>query len=180
MSMGDLTSYSRARGTSVPSGSFRGSRNTRVVVEIYVQDDTELPAVLDVTDFVTSVTTSKSINGDPGSFSIGLKSRGSSLCRDPLPPIFSASSWEDLILDGDWVGIAFYDGLQQWLVMDGIVDSVQRTTSGGGDGQRVDEWRIVGRDVTKALAETDLAMAPFAKFDIVKQYGIFFLDLLPF
>lgn len=159
MAMGDLSIAANRPGT-VPTGAFRGSHTTRIVADLHQHGETEK---INLGPYIRSLTTSKTIDGLAGTWSITMKQNQF---------IKGFDSW-DQIRDNDWIRLGVQQGSKSWLIMVGLVDRVQKKTSTAG-GARTDSWVISGRDMTKPLIETDLLMMPFSGYDTVLAYGSFY------
>lgn len=154
MSMGDLRSRAGGLRPGTPaSGSFRGTRSGRMLIELHSHT---LPVAVDISLGVVGFTTDKSLDGRPGTVTLELRAGGLP-GQKPMP-------WAELVHDDDWIAVGWFDGARRWLIQLCMVDrlSVDIQSSGGA---RIESWTIQARDLTKPIAETDLILMPWLKFD---------------
>jgi len=172
MAMGNLTStgFPDLRIGSYPSGTFRGSTRMRVIVEVFRQVSKADDAPITLSAYVTACQTSKSINGQPGTWSVTFKG------PRMVPGTATSADLSGLISPDDWVRISFTENAANgrvWPVMVGLVD-VMEVARGTVDSAPTTTYRLSGRDLTKPLAETVITSATNSQFDPVLSIGAFY------
>lgn len=90
-----------------------------------------------------SVSTTKSVGGAPGQFTVAFKSR-------------SGRDFTDIIVDDDWVDISFTRHSDEFHVMRGLIDTVTRRHVVGANGATEDVYIVSGRDFTKIFVQTPI------------------------
>lgn len=148
-------------------GTWRGSRGMRPVVHLYRHRDAAGDGAVDLTPYLTSVRTEKTLDAPAGTWALALKARAHATDAVTV-------SWLDEVDDDDWITIEFEDGQRRWLVMIGLVDSVRRDISAGTGGADVVTYRIRGRDIAKPLVDSELVWLPWAQFDASLDYGFLY------
>ncbi len=110
-----------------------------------------------------SVQTTKTINGNPGTFTFAFKSRNGKL-------------WADIIADDDWVDISFtrsttrdsgIAGNKVFHVMRGLIDTITRQHVVGQGGATEDVYIVSGRDFTKIYVQTPVWFDRFVDKDYI-------------
>lgn len=157
MAMGDLRTPAVRMG-SRPSGAFRGSTSVLPLVQVHRHGSGDAPNLGAV---VESLTTSKSIDGSPGTFQFTFKA------GNIVGPGFIE------IRNNDWVRLGVEAEGRQWLAMIGLVDNINRSIE-SADGAQDDTWTVSGRDITKVLTDTDMLMAMHAGYDVALAYATFY------
>lgn len=103
---------------------------------------------------IISVSTSKSLGGSSGSFTIVLKVRTQ-----------ADFDFLDSVFDDDWVDITLSRHDRKFHVMRGLIDDVRRTTS-VVDGATSETFQITGRDFGKVFEDTQIYFNPLLETDL--------------
>lgn len=163
MAMGDLT-RARAEGGTRPGigavSALRAQRRGIVVAQLHRHVDSE---PVNLTPYLRAVKAGKRIDGSAGVASVVLKAH---------VPGHPRRDWLEQVEDGDWIRVGFFDGVFEWFVFQGIVDTVRRSTRPPA-GAPVHLFTVTARDLTKPLEDTEILDTPHAAYDPKTAWAMF-------
>jgi len=156
--------------TQDPRPGFQGSETSWAEVTFYARGNnpTLLKAVAgpvrldgrrpsDAHPSLLQVTTSKALDGGPGTFSIMLK------------PSRVTDSLLAALDDDDWVDIVFWRHDRPWHTMRGLVSEIRRRRVVSGSGATAEAFTITGQDWSKIWENTPVWFSPYANNDLVTE-----------